>query len=50
MNVLLAVLIFAGWPTTATWVIGMLAGINLFLVGLPLVVLSLATLFGSHQK
>jgi uncharacterized membrane protein HdeD (DUF308 family) len=50
LNVLLVILIFASWPASATWVIGILAGVNLFLVGLPMVVLSLATHFGGHQR
>lgn len=42
VNLLLVFLIWEGWPGTATWAIGMLTGINLFLIGLPLVMLSLA--------
>jgi uncharacterized membrane protein HdeD (DUF308 family) len=50
INVLLVALIFAEWPVSATWLIGMLAGINLVLAGFPLVVLALATRFGSHRR
>lgn len=39
---LLVFLIWYGWPGTAAWAIGMLAGINLFLMGMSLVLLSLA--------
>jgi len=50
INVLLVALIFSEWPVSATWLIGMLAGIKLVLVGLPLVMLALATRFGSHLR
>jgi uncharacterized membrane protein HdeD (DUF308 family) len=35
-------LIFVGWPETATWAIGLLAGINLFTTGLALIMLAIA--------
>ena len=40
MNLVLVVLILQGWPGTATWAIGLLAGINLFFMGASLIMLS----------
>jgi uncharacterized membrane protein HdeD (DUF308 family) len=41
-DLLLVFLIWYGWPGTAAWAIGVLAGVNLFLLGLSLVMLSFA--------
>jgi uncharacterized membrane protein HdeD (DUF308 family) len=41
VSLTLAYLIWMGWPATAAWAIGLLAGINLFFLGLALVMLSL---------
>jgi len=42
VNLVLAFLIWQGWPNSATWVIGLLVGINLIFVGVPLIVTALA--------
>src|SRR5262245_16748707 len=42
VDLVLAVLIFAGWPGTAEWTLGLLFGINLLMWGLTLVMTALA--------
>jgi len=42
LDLFLAALIFAGWPSTAAWAIGLLVGINMILFGVSLVMISLA--------
>jgi uncharacterized membrane protein HdeD (DUF308 family) len=42
VDLLLAAIIISGWPGTATWVIGLLVGINLFMSGVALVMTSIA--------
>ena len=42
VNLVLAVLIFAGWPGTAEWTLGLLFGINLLMWGFTLVMTALA--------
>ncbi|WP_436643669.1 HdeD family acid-resistance protein [Microbaculum sp. FT89] len=42
IDIALAVLIFAGWPDTATWAIGLLVGINLLFAGIALTMTALA--------
>ena len=42
VNLILAFLIWQGWPSTAAWVIGLLVGINMLFVGLSLVMTSIA--------
>ncbi len=42
VDVALAVLIFAGWPDTATWAVGLLVGINLLFSGIALTMTALA--------
>lgn len=49
IDLLLVFLIWDGWPGTAAWAIGMLAGINLFFLGLPLVVLAFAVRPNPHR-
>jgi uncharacterized membrane protein HdeD (DUF308 family) len=44
VSLALAYLIWRGWPATAAWAVGLLAGINLFFIGLALVMLSLGAL------
>lgn len=34
LSLILSALIFAGWPTEASWMLGMLFGINLFITGI----------------
>jgi len=41
-DVMLAVIIIAGWPETSAWALGLLVGINLFLSGLALVMTAIA--------
>ena len=41
-SILVAFLIWMGWPATATWAIGLLAGIELVLFGASLVMVALA--------
>jgi uncharacterized membrane protein HdeD (DUF308 family) len=42
LDLFLAALIFAGWPSTAAWAIGLLVGINMIFFGVSLVIISLA--------
>jgi uncharacterized membrane protein HdeD (DUF308 family) len=42
VNLVLAYLIWRGWPGTAAWAIGLLAGISMFFVGLSLTMIALA--------
>ena len=42
LDLVLAALIFAGWPSTAAWAIGLLVAINMIFFGIALVVISLA--------
>lgn len=42
VDLLLVFLIWDGWPGTAGWAIGVLTGVNLFMMGLALVMLSIA--------
>ena len=42
ITLLLGILIFAGWPSTALWVIGLLVGIHLLTSGIALIMLGLA--------
>ncbi len=41
VSILLALLIWSGWPTSAVWLIGLLLGINLLLFGASLIMLAL---------
>lgn len=43
LNVLLAGLIFAGWPSTAAWAIGLVVAINMIAFGVAMVMISLTT-------
>jgi uncharacterized membrane protein HdeD (DUF308 family) len=43
LNLLLAGLIFAGWPSTAAWAIGLVVAINMIAFGVSLVIISLTT-------
>jgi uncharacterized membrane protein HdeD (DUF308 family) len=49
VTVLLAVLIYAGWPGSALWVIGLLVGIHLLMSGLSLTMLALAARGVAHE-
>ena len=42
VDLLLAYLIWAGWPSSAAWAIGLLVGINMLFLGLSLVMTALA--------
>ena len=42
VDLLLVVLILAGWPGAAAWTIGLLTGLNLFFLGLSFTMLALA--------
>jgi len=42
VTVLLAVLIWRGWPTSSTWVVGTLVGISMFFSGLTRLMISMA--------
>jgi uncharacterized membrane protein HdeD (DUF308 family) len=42
VDIALAVLIYAGWPGTAEWAIGLLVGINLLFAGIALTMTALA--------
>jgi uncharacterized membrane protein HdeD (DUF308 family) len=49
LDLSLAVLILAGWPSTAAWALGLLVGINLTFFGASLIVISLAARRGRHR-
>jgi uncharacterized membrane protein HdeD (DUF308 family) len=42
VDLVLAYLIWKGWPATADWAIGLLVGINMFVLGLSLAMTALA--------
>jgi uncharacterized membrane protein HdeD (DUF308 family) len=42
INLVLAYLIWAQWPGSATWIIGLYVGINMILIGIPLIATALA--------
>ena len=42
VDLILAAIIFSGWPSTAAWAIGLLVGINMIFFGVSLVMISLA--------
>jgi len=42
INLVLAGLIWKGWPNTAKWVIGLYLGINMIFLGLPMIMTALA--------
>lgn len=44
ISVILAALIWSGWPGTATWVIGLLVGINLLFLGFTQVFLGIGSI------
>jgi uncharacterized membrane protein HdeD (DUF308 family) len=41
VDLVLVALIWSGWPGSGEWALGMLAGVNLFLMGLAMVVMAL---------
>ena len=49
VDLLLAYLIWAGWPSSADWAIGLLVGINMLFFGLSLVMTSLAARMMGNQ-
>jgi uncharacterized membrane protein HdeD (DUF308 family) len=49
IDLLLAYLIWAGWPSSADWAIGLLVGINMLFFGLSLVMTALAARLVSNQ-
>ncbi len=44
LSIVIAAIIWSGWPGTATWLIGLLVGINLLFLGFTLVFLALGTI------
>jgi uncharacterized membrane protein HdeD (DUF308 family) len=50
IDLLLAYLIWAGWPSSADWAIGLLVGINMLFFGLSLVMTSLAARLMGNQS
>ena len=42
VDLILAALIFSGWPATAAWAVGLLVGINMLFFGISLVMISLS--------
>jgi uncharacterized membrane protein HdeD (DUF308 family) len=42
INLVLAYLIWSGWPNTASWVVGLYVGINLFFFGLAMIMTAFA--------
>jgi uncharacterized membrane protein HdeD (DUF308 family) len=49
IDLLLAYLIWQGWPSSAAWAIGLLVGINMLFLGLSLVMTALAARLMSSQ-
>src|SRR6266481_6576120 len=49
IDLLLAYLIWAGWPSSASWAIGLLVGINMIFLGLSLVMTALAARLIGNQ-
>jgi uncharacterized membrane protein HdeD (DUF308 family) len=49
VDLLLAYLIWAGWPSSASWAIGLLVGINMLFLGLSLVMTALAARVMGNQ-
>jgi uncharacterized membrane protein HdeD (DUF308 family) len=49
IDLLLAYLIWAGWPSSADWAIGLLVGINMLFFGLSLVMTALAARLMGNQ-
>lgn len=49
VDLVLAYLIWQGWPATADWVIGLLVGINMFVLGLSLAMIALAARAAGHH-
>lgn len=43
LALIMAMIIWAGWPGTVFWVLGLLAGINMIFFGISLIFLALAT-------
>jgi uncharacterized membrane protein HdeD (DUF308 family) len=43
IDLMLAFLIWKGWPNNATWVIGLYAGISMVFVGLALIMIAMST-------
>jgi uncharacterized membrane protein HdeD (DUF308 family) len=43
LSLMMATIIWSGWPSTAFWVLGLLVGINLLFFGLSLTFLALGT-------
>jgi uncharacterized membrane protein HdeD (DUF308 family) len=50
VDLLLAYLIWAGWPSSADWAIGLLVGINMLFFGLSLVMTALAARVMGNQQ
>jgi uncharacterized membrane protein HdeD (DUF308 family) len=42
INLVLAYLIWAQWPSSATWIIGLYVGVNMILIGIPLIATAIA--------
>ncbi len=40
ISILLAVIVFAGWPVSAAWFLGVLVGVNLIMIGLSMIMLT----------
>jgi uncharacterized membrane protein HdeD (DUF308 family) len=49
VTALLAILIYAGWPSSALWVIGLLVGIHLLISGVSLTMLALGARAIAHE-
>ena len=50
VDLLLAYLIWTGWPSSADWAIGLLVGINMLFLGLSLVMTALAARLIGNQR
>jgi uncharacterized membrane protein HdeD (DUF308 family) len=50
VDLLLAYLIWAGWPSSADWAIGLLVGVNMLFFGLSLVMTALAARLIGNQR
>jgi uncharacterized membrane protein HdeD (DUF308 family) len=48
VDIVLAVIIVSGLPVTATWVLGLLVGINLLMMGFSILMVALAVRRATH--
>lgn len=50
INLVMAYLVWSGWPKTASWIIGLYLGINMIFLGLPMIMAALSARSGIHSR